>query len=200
MLILPLYYQVVREESALNAGLLLAPQGIGAAMAMPIAGRITDKVGAGRVVPFGILVALLGTGAYTQLTADTSYWVLGIALWVRGLGLGMTMMPSMAAAYQTLSRAAVPRATSLINIIRTVGGSVGTAVLTVVLQRQISANVSGADGSLGALAGAGDVSAVAEPLAEAFAHTMWWAVGLTALALIPAMFLPRHPPVAVVEE
>ena len=202
MLILPLYYQVVREESALNAGLLLAPQGIGAAMAMPIAGRITDRVGAGRVVPFGILVALLGTSVYTQLTADTSFWVLGVALWVRGLGLGMTMMPAMAAAYQTLSRAAVPRATSLINIIRTVGGSVGTAVLTVVLQRQIASNVGG-DGSLGALTGTGDVSAVAEPLAEAFAHTMWWAVGLTALALIPAMFLPRHAPgaaVVVVEE
>ncbi|MDA0181734.1 DHA2 family efflux MFS transporter permease subunit [Solirubrobacter phytolaccae] len=200
MLILPLYYQVVREESALNAGLLLAPQGIGAAMAMPIAGRITDKVGAGRVVPFGILVALVGTGVYTQLTADTSFWLLGFALWVRGLGLGMTMMPAMAAAYQTLSRAAVPRATSLINIIRTVGGSVGTAVLTVVLERQITTNLGGeGGGSLGALTGATDVSRVAEPLADAFAHTMWWAVGLTALALIPALFLPRHPPPAVAD-
>ncbi|RKQ86546.1 EmrB/QacA subfamily drug resistance transporter [Solirubrobacter pauli] len=198
MLILPLYYQVVREQSALNAGLLLAPQGIGAALAMPIAGRITDRVGAGKVVPFGIVVALLGTGVYTQLEADTSFWVLGIALWVRGLGLGMTMMPAMAAAYQTLSRAAVPRATSLINIIRTVGGSVGTAVLTVVLERQITAQVGGS-GSLGALTGTGDVSQIAEPLADAFAHTFWWAVGLTALALIPAFFLPRHPPPAAAD-
>ena len=133
MLILPLYYQVVRGESALSAGLLLAPQGMGAAIAMPIAGRLTDRLGAGRIVPFGVIVALIGTGVYTQLTATTSYWVLGIALWVRGVGLGMTMMPAMAAAYQTLDRAAVPRATSTINIIRTVGGSLGTAVLTVVL-------------------------------------------------------------------
>ena len=62
MLILPLYYQVVRGESALNAGLLLAPQGIGAAMAMPIAGRLTDRLGAGKIVPFGVIVAVLGTG------------------------------------------------------------------------------------------------------------------------------------------
>jgi len=54
MLILPLYYQVVRSESALSAGLLLAPQGLGAAMAMPVAGRLTDRLGAGRVVPFGV--------------------------------------------------------------------------------------------------------------------------------------------------
>jgi EmrB/QacA subfamily drug resistance transporter len=198
MLILPLYYQVVRGESALGAGLLLAPQGIGAAMAMPVAGRLTDKLGAGRIVPFGVIVALLGTAAYTQLESDTPYSLLAWALWVRGVGLGMTMMPAMAAAYQTLSRAQVPRATTAINIIRTVGGSFGTAILSVVLERRIAANLPEAGGALGALRGvAGGVPppAVAEPLAHAFGQTFWWALGLTALALIPASFLPRHPPV-----
>ncbi len=193
MLILPLYYQVVRLETALSAGLLLAPQGLGAAMAMPVAGRLTDKLGAGRIVPFGVVVAVIGTGVYTQLSATTGYGLLGFALWVRGVGLGMTMMPAMAAAYSTLHRAQVPRATTVINIIRTIGGSVGTAVLTVVLQRQIVANVPGATGELGEL-GATRVAQVADPLAHAFGQTFWWAVGLTALALIPAWFLPRRPP------
>ena len=201
MLILPLYYQVVRGESALGAGLLLAPQGIGAAMAMPVAGRLTDKLGAGRIVPFGVIVALLGTGAYTQLESDTPYTLLALALWVRGVGLGMTMMPAMAAAYQTLSRAAVPRATTALNIIRTVGGSFGTAFLSVVLERRIEANLPLSGGALGALRGASAAArrrrAIAEPLAHAFGQTFWWALGLTALALIPASFLPRHPPVPV---
>ena len=43
MIILPLYYQVARGESALTAGLLMAPQGVGAALAMPVAGRLTDR-------------------------------------------------------------------------------------------------------------------------------------------------------------
>ncbi len=199
MLILPLYYQIVRGESALDAGLLLAPQGLGAAMAMPVAGRLTDRLGAGRIVPFGVIVALIGTGAYTQLEADTSYTLLAVALWVRGIGLGMTMMPAMAAAYQTLSRAAVPRATTAINIIRTIGGSFGTAILSVVLERRITANLPLASGSLGSIssaAGGGPLPPrIADPLAHAFGQTFWWAVGLTALALIPAYFLPRHPPV-----
>jgi EmrB/QacA subfamily drug resistance transporter len=200
MLILPLYYQIVRGESATGAGLLLAPQGLGAAMAMPIAGKLTDRLGAGRIVPFGVIIALLGTGVYTQLESDTPYELLAIALWVRGVGLGMTMMPAMAAAYQTLSRAAVPRATTAINIIRTVGGSFGTAILSVVLERQIEANLPVAGGSLGALRGAvgggPPPPRIADPLAHAFGNTFWWAVGLTALALIPAAFLPRHPAVA----
>jgi EmrB/QacA subfamily drug resistance transporter len=200
MLILPLYYQIARGESALDAGLLLAPQGLGAAMAMPIAGRLTDSLGAGRIVPFGVVVALVGTGAYTQLGGATSYTFLAVALWVRGIGLGMTMMPAMAAAYQTLSRAAVPRATTAINIIRTIGGSFGTAILSVVLERRISANLpSAGGGSLGTIRGAAGGAPlpprVADPLAHAFGQTFWWALGLTALALIPAYFLPRHPPV-----
>jgi EmrB/QacA subfamily drug resistance transporter len=192
MFVLPLYYQVARGESALAAGLLLAPQGMGAALAMPIAGRITDRLGAGRIVPFGVVIAVLGTAVYTQLTASTSYTLLGAALFVRGIGLGMTMMPAMAAAYQTLSRATVPRATTAINIIRTVGGSVGTAVLTVVLERRIAAGVPGAGGSLSELH-AGVAARAAEPLAHAFGQTFWWAVGLTAIALVPSYFLPRRP-------
>ena len=105
MLLLPLYYQVVRGESALDAGLLLAPQGLGAAIAMPIAGRLTDRIGAGRIVPVRARRGRCSaTVAFTQLVGATrSYWLLGVALFVRGIGLGMTMMPSMAAAYQTLA-------------------------------------------------------------------------------------------------
>jgi hypothetical protein len=86
----------------------------------------------------------------------------------------------------------VARATTAINIIRTVGGSLGTAILTVVLERRIAANIPGATGSLGDLRG-GQVARAAEPLAHAFGQTFWVALGLTALAFIPAAFLPRRP-------
>ena len=55
MLLLPLYLQVVRGESAMDTGLLLAPQGLGAMVAMPIAGRLTDRTGVGRIVPVGLV-------------------------------------------------------------------------------------------------------------------------------------------------
>jgi EmrB/QacA subfamily drug resistance transporter len=193
LLVLPLYYQVARGESAFAAGLLMAPQGVGAALGMNRAGRLTDRVGGGRVVVPGLLMLMLGTVVFTQVSADTPYWLLAASLVVRGVGLGFTMMPAMAAAYATIERSQVPRATPTLNVLQRVGGSIGTAILAVVLQREITAHVGGA-GAGGGLEAARAVSGaarerVAEPLAAAFGATYWWAMAITALALIPAAAL-----------
>ena len=116
----------------------MAPQGLGAALGMNRAGRLTDRVGGGPVVIAGLLALMLGTVAFTQVRPDTPYWVLEVSLFVRGIGLGFTMMPAMAAAYSTLERWQVPRATPMLNVVQRVGGSLGTAVLAVVLQRQLA--------------------------------------------------------------
>ncbi len=195
MLLLPLYYQVVRGQSALSAGLLMAPQGIGAALVMPLAGRLTDRYGAGRIVPAGLVVAVLGTVAYTQLGAHTGYALLATSLFVRGIGFGFVMMPAISAAYQTLAPGQVPRASTAINIVQRVGGSIGTALMAVVLEHQIGVQVHGL---VGGLSGASALSTSekvrdAQPLATAFGNTFWWAVGMTAVALVPAMLLARWP-------
>src|SRR5204863_779101 len=84
LILLPLYYQIVRHESPLATGLLLVPQGAGAALAMPIAGRLTEEIGARAVVPVGMVLAGLGTLAFTQVGAGTSYVLLAGALLVIG--------------------------------------------------------------------------------------------------------------------
>jgi EmrB/QacA subfamily drug resistance transporter len=189
LLVLPLYYQVGRGESALTAGLLMAPQGVGAALGMNRAGKLVDRIGGGRVVIAGLLMLMAGTIAFTMVAPDTSFWLLGGSLVLRGVGLGFTMMPAMAAAYATIESAQVPRATPMLNVVQRVGGSLGTAVLAVVLQRQITAELgAAAGGSIGAVRD-GARERVAAPLATAFAHTYWWAMGMTALALIPAAVL-----------
>jgi EmrB/QacA subfamily drug resistance transporter len=175
LILLPLYYQLVRGESPLATGLLLMPQGVGAAVAMPIAGRLTDEIGARVVIPAGILLALAGTAVYTQVGADTPYALLAPALFLIGLGLGSTIVPAMAVAYQSVPREAVAQATSTINVIQRIAGSVGTALLAVVLQRSIGTAQSPA------------------ALADAFGTTFWVAFVLVAAALAPALMLPRIP-------
>ena len=184
LILIPLYYQQVRHEGAVAIGLLLAPQGLGAALALPLAGRLTDKFGARGVASAGMVLAALGMLAYTQVGPGTPYLYLSGALLVVGAGVGATVVPSMAAAFQAVSRAETPRATSAINVIQRLGGAIGTALFAIVLSRQAGA-VAGA--GLHGVGGAGGTGA----LAGAFGTTFWMAAGLIAVALVPALLLPR---------
>jgi EmrB/QacA subfamily drug resistance transporter len=190
MIVLPLYYQVARGQSALTAGLLMAPQGIGAAIAMPFAGRLTDTKIGNRIPLVGVIALTLATIPFAFLSSDTPFAPLGGILVLRGVGLGFAMMPAMAAAYATLEPAAVPRATSALNVVQRVGGSIGTALLAVVLQHQLAAQLgaSARGGGFGSIPPGARERASSE-LATAFSHTFGWAVALSALAIVPALFL-----------
>jgi EmrB/QacA subfamily drug resistance transporter len=196
MLLLPLYLQVVRGESAMDTGLLLAPQGLGAMIAMPIAGRLTDKTGVGRIVPFGLVVVGLSFLALTQLAADTSYWVFGAALFVMGLGMGFTMMPTFSGAMQTLRRAAIARASTTLNIEQQVGASIGTAVLSVLLTHEITSRLGGGGGSgIGKTLPPAVRERLAPDLAAAFGATFWYALALIVVAFVVSIvLLPKEKP------
>ena len=192
MFVLPLYFQIVRGQSALTAGLLMAPQGLGAMSGMVFSGRIVDRSGAGRVVPAGVVLVIIGTLAYTQVGVHTNEAFLAAALYLRGVGMGLSMMPTMSAAYSNLERHQVPRATTMLNIVQRVGGSLGTALYAVILQRQISAGIPGAHG-IASVANGPASPHVATVVAHAFAHTFWWVFVSGFAALVPALMLPRHP-------
>jgi len=199
MLLLPLYYQVARGESALAAGLLMIPQGVAAAMAMPVGGRIVDRTGAVRVVLPGLLCMLVGFGVFTQVGADTSYVLLGAASFVNGLGIGLAMMPTMAAAYQTLQHAEVARATTAFNIVQRGFGALGVALMSVILANQLADRLPVAGGSGRGLEAAQSIppgarAQLAPAVAEAFGHAYRWAFALIVIAAIPAIFLPRRKP------
>jgi EmrB/QacA subfamily drug resistance transporter len=201
MFLLPLYYQIARGQEAWMAGLLMAPQGIGAACIMRWAGAVTDRAGPRRVVPFGILVMAAATVPLAFVTTSTNELLLAVTLFIRGLGLGLSMMPVTAAAYYDLNHAEIPKASTVMNIVRLIGGSVATALFAVVLERQIVANLgplaTKAGGSAGIIGSTGKLPPpVADPVAAAFAHTFWWSVAAILIAFVPTLFLPDHAPTA----
>ena len=203
MLLLPLYLQVVRGESAMDSGLLTVPQGLGAMIAMPIAGRLTDRTGVGRIVPVGLVFVVAAFLGLTQLTATTSYWLFGGLLFLLGLGMGTTMMPAFSGAMQTLRRASVARASTTLNIVQQVGASIGTAILSVILANQLADRLPGgsSSGGIGANVPAQVRARIAPLMADAFGATFWWAVGLVSVAfVVAAVLLPKHRPSPVVEE
>ncbi|MGI9116827.1 MAG: MDR family MFS transporter [Gaiellales bacterium] len=193
MILLPLYYQVDRGLSAIDVGLLLAPQGIGAAAAMRWSGALTDRYGGGPVVTAGLLVLLVGTVPFALVTGSTPYWWLALALLVRGVGLGFTLMPTMASAYALLDHHEVPRATPMLNVLQRIGGAIGVAVLAVILQREIDAAFGGAGGEAAAQAmSAAQRAVMSDRVADAFGTAYWWSMAMVAAALIPALVMWRQ--------
>jgi EmrB/QacA subfamily drug resistance transporter len=134
LLLIPQFLQQVQGETPLSAGWLLAPQGLGAMLTMPIAGALVDKFPVGRIVPFGLLLITGGMFALTQIEADSSHWGFIIpVLFVMGLGMGGTMMPIMTSALKTLTHHEVARGTTLLNITQQIASSVGVATFSVIL-------------------------------------------------------------------
>ncbi|HWE59614.1 MAG TPA: DHA2 family efflux MFS transporter permease subunit [Solirubrobacteraceae bacterium] len=195
-LLLPLYFQAVRGESPLMAGVLLAPQGLGSMITMPIAGQLSDKTGSGRIVPFGMLGVLASVIWLTQIGAHTSWLAVCIDLFVFGLGMGFAMMPIFTGAMQSVTGAAAARASTSLNIIQQTGASIGTAVLSVLLATELADKLGrGSHGTIGATAVPASVRAhIAGPMASAFGHTFVWACVLLVIALIGSLTLPKSRP------
>jgi EmrB/QacA subfamily drug resistance transporter len=173
MILMPLYFQTIRGEDAVHTGLLLAPQGIGVAASIFFSGRLTDRHGGGPVAVLGTSLTALATIPFAFIGASTSYVLISLALVVRGLGIGMAFMPAMTAAFAAMRPDQLADATPQLNVVQRVGGSIGTAILAVVLQRR--------------LAGADTPTAAA----AAFAGTYWWVLAITALSILPALLLVR---------
>ncbi len=137
-LLIPSYFLQVRGESTLNAGLLMAPQGIGAMVTMPIAGMLADRIPVGRTVPFAMMVMAAGFFTFTQVGTDTSYVLLCGSLFVMGLGMGGTMMPIMTSALRTLTHHETARGSTLLNILQQIAGSIGSATMSVILTSELN--------------------------------------------------------------
>ena len=182
MLLMPLYLQQARGYSALAAGLMLVPQGVGSILPRTIVGRLTDRLGPRPVTLAGIALAGIGTVPFALAVSHPAVWFLCAGLVVRGAGLGAATIALMAGAFQGLSKADVPHASSATRIMQQLGGAFGAAVLVVILAGQTGRH------------GAGQAA-----LAAAFGHTFWWCISFAGLAVILTALMPGRPGSATAE-
>jgi EmrB/QacA subfamily drug resistance transporter len=211
-LLFPLFFQTVQGFSAMGSGGMLAPQGIGAMVTMPIAGFLVDRIGPGKIVLAGATVVTIGMTMFTQVGADTGKPYVWASLFVMGLGMGATMMPIMTAALATLVEHTIARGSTLMNIIQQVASSIGAAVFSVLLTNNLKDDPIVAAGAAIEEAGGADADptvvagilekfgvspeqltpdSVLGSMAGAFQDTFIVAAVLVALVLVPAFFLPR---------
>ena len=200
VLLVPLFLQQVQGYGALDAGLVLAAQGVAAAFAMPVGGLLTDRVGARQVVPFGLAILTGATIWMAMLAPDTPRWVVALMLAGRGVGMGLSMMPAMSSAYITLAPRLISRATSLSNVIQRVGSGLGVAVVATILTQRIAAHLPSLPKGATASAGGGLAAAHLPPavknlllaqVAKGFDDTFWITVGIAFICFPMALLLRR---------
>jgi EmrB/QacA subfamily drug resistance transporter len=134
MLVLPLFLQNLRGLGAAESGVILISQVLPMTIAMPLIGRIVDKVGARLVICAGLPLLAITTWQFGQLDLTTSDTTIRLWLAARGCAMGMVMMPSMTAGLNAVPLPLMSRASSMSNVMRQVFGAFGTAIIVTVLQ------------------------------------------------------------------
>lgn len=132
----PIYLQNIQGLTPVDTGLVLMPQSIAMALMMPVSGKLFDKFG---VVPLGLVgLTIIGVTTYELhlLEVNTPTHWLDTILTIRGIGIGLSMMPLSTVGMNAVPRHLVGRASSLSNVIRQVLGSLAIAIFTAIMTQR----------------------------------------------------------------
>lgn len=131
--LLPLFMQTHMGLDEVHTGLLLLPGALTIGVMSPIVGRLTDRVGARALTVAGLLLTALFMFLYRRLDTTTSTWGVLWPTLVRGVGLGLLVTPVTAAAMNAVPTSRAGMASSMLNLVQQVAGSLGIAALASVL-------------------------------------------------------------------
>jgi DHA2 family multidrug resistance protein len=135
MVLLPVMLQTLLGYPAVQAGIAMAPRGIGSFFMMPLTGLMTGRFDARKLLTTGLLV---GGGTLlwlSRLNLQAGYWDIFWPQLIQGVGMSLLFVPLTTVAMDPIPRERMGNATSLFNLMRNIGGSVGIAVTGTLLSR-----------------------------------------------------------------
>ncbi len=131
--ILPLYVQQTLGQSATMAGLITLPGSLASVIVSPFVGRIYDKVGMRLLFIVGAAGLIVSNGLMIPLTVQTGLWVSCVLNVIRNASVACMLMPLVTWGASTVSLAKTSHATALLTSLRTIAGSLGTAIFVAVM-------------------------------------------------------------------
>jgi len=136
IVLLPIYLQMMMGYTSFYAGLVLGPGGIATLFAMPIAGKFIGRVNPKRFLVFGMSVCAISTYMMSRFNLTTDFWTFVWPRMTLGFGMGMTFIPLTTLTLSHIPKERMTEATSVYNLLRNLGGSVGIAMTTTILSRR----------------------------------------------------------------
>jgi len=143
--VVPLLLQTVLGYPALQAGIAMLPRGLGSFVMMPVVGFLMSKIEARRLLGAGILIATYAFWQFSHLSLDVGYWNFFWPLIIQGSAMGFLFVPLTTITNSPIPNNEMGNATSLFNLMRNIGASIGIASVTTIQARhaQVHTNVLG---------------------------------------------------------
>jgi MFS transporter, DHA2 family, multidrug resistance protein len=145
LVLLPIILQTLLGYSSLEAGVTMAPRGIGSMLFMPVVGMTIGRVGARKFLTAGILLCAGTLFWFGFLDMNAGYWDFFWPQFLQGISMSMVFVPMTTIAMDAIPRPEMGNATSIFNLMRNIGGSIGIATAATLLERyrQIHTNILG---------------------------------------------------------
>lgn len=138
--IIPIYLQSIRGYTAMQSGMILLPSAIAAALMMPLSGALFDRLGVKIVTIPGLIILGVTTYELSLLSLDTSNYTIIMISFIRGIGLGLAMMPVGTAGMNDVPPNLIGKASALGNTIRNVLGSVSVTLVATLISTRMNFN------------------------------------------------------------
>lgn len=136
LVLLPIFLQTLLGYPALQAGIAMAPRGFGSFLAMPVIGILVARTDSRKLLTVGLLACSLTLYWLSKLNLDAGYWDVAWPQFIQGISLGLLFVPLTTATMATVSVQEMGNATSIFNLMRNIGGSMGIAAVTTSLARR----------------------------------------------------------------
>src|SRR5947208_3541460 len=135
LVLLPLFLQTVLGYPAIEAGIAMAPRGMGSFIAMPVVGFLTAKFDARKLLSVGLVGGAMTLYALGSLNLQAGYWNIFWPQFFQGLSMGLIFVPLTTVTMSRIPKQELGNATSIFNLMRNLGGSVGIASIATMLNR-----------------------------------------------------------------
>ncbi len=135
LFLLPLFFQELRGLSAVQSGIELMPRTLIMVVMMPIAGLLFNRLGAWLMIVGGMLIGGYAAWSMKTFTLDSSLGDMVVPQLIQGAGFSMVFVALSTATLARIPKEKMSAATGLYNLVRNLGGSIGTAIIAVLFER-----------------------------------------------------------------
>ncbi len=146
--LMSMYFQNIMSFSATTAGLMVIPQAVALSITMPIAGRLSDLVGAKPPLIIGTIITAVSLYYFRYLSASLDLTFIIVDLLVRGCGIGLMMASLTTSAINALEPEQVNMGSGILNLIIRVGSSFSTAIMGVIVENRTDLHMSNYVGTI----------------------------------------------------